>query len=132
MIDLTEDFSLLARRSWVRRAAEAWARAEAEALTLTVDFDDDAGEDWARLMQDGGVIGFVSMVRPLVFIQALHGEAIHNESPDGPVVIFVPRVDDAIFRCDPESIVTMFGGRLSSTALNFDCFSAEDLWYSTV
>jgi hypothetical protein len=119
--------------------ARGWSEADAAALLadaraslpgITVDWDQGAGEYWARCIRDGRVVAFVGMKWPLVILLASAGDA-----PDawrGSVeVLLVEAMDASTLRADSEVLRQFAVRQPQSSAFNPKAFSAEDLvWLS--
>jgi hypothetical protein len=101
-----------------------------------LDWDEDAGEDWARVLTGGKVAVLVSLIGPLAIVigdATGWDRAEAGEGPGGVVVLEVPGLDAVVLRCDPGVLRAAFGDRVvDNPALDADAFSAGDLWFATV
>lgn len=100
------------------------------------DWDEEAGEAWARVLDDRGVVAFVSGQLPLLIVRS-GTSGSPDLGSDVLEVIEVRAVDDRDLRADRTAIEAAFPELASSLAedpslLDPEAFSAEELWYATV
>lgn len=115
----------------VRAAATALSSGES---SRHADWDEEAGERWARVLDDDGVIGFVSGQVPLIIVRS----GVEPFAAEAAVeVVKVNATDADELRADlgaiqealPELAAAI---RDDPTLLNLDAFSAEALWFASV
>ncbi|MEV4420723.1 hypothetical protein AB0L40_12215 [Patulibacter sp. NPDC049589] len=124
--------------SWTVDSVHAATRrlAAASDSRLTIDWDDDAGEDWARLLDGPTVVALISAQIPLLIVSdSLPKPAL--STTDEFVVLTVGEMDTAALSANVEVLRSAFpqiwalsladGGGLSP-----DRFSPDELWFLTV
>jgi hypothetical protein len=141
---MTRDISATLRRAVDRSAT--WSSdgvwrvlddvAGAGGSARTTDWDQDAGEEWGRVVDQEGVVALVSARLPLVFVRS---SAVQ---PDGlrrpvPEVVDVDRTDAIALRATPEALQEAFpeiASVLADAQTDFSPggFAADDLWFLTV
>lgn len=141
---MTRDVSSTLREAWDRRAA--WGPAEVrralEAVTAVreegarPDWDEDAGEGWARVLDDAGVVALVSARLPLVIVRSPLVTADVFGHPE-PEVVQVEATDTSLLRADPEALSMAFPEMehvLGDNQTDFppEGFTADELWFLTV
>ncbi|GIH05281.1 hypothetical protein Rhe02_33480 [Rhizocola hellebori] len=92
-----------------------------------VDWDDAAGEDWARFLDGDLVVGYLSRKIPLLF-----GDSMFRGVVGVPVVYVEARSEDPVLWCDASVLHAAFGHCPRLAGLNSNSFSPDDLWYATV
>jgi hypothetical protein len=107
-------------------------RAIAGRLDSELDWDEGAGEAWARVLDGGRVVVLICMLGPLLIVTGDTAAGLADITAGLPVIT-VPSIDDEILECRGESLRAAFGEQ-GWDAIGFDmaCFSAGDLWYMTV
>lgn len=120
----------ISRGRWSRLAVGQAALALAEISGGDVDWDEDAGECWARVLVEGRLVGLISAVIPFAIVDA--GLESSNWGTGGAVVINVEDFDLPDMFCSSEVLVSAFGSSPRLYFLDVGGFSANDLWYSTV
>ncbi|WP_431931218.1 hypothetical protein [Nonomuraea jabiensis] len=121
-------------RSAASRAA-AWgpgAALDTAALLApggAVDWDEGAGESWARALDGDEVAALVSVRLPLLF--APPGRLAGAALPAEVVAVAVDDLDEAVLSCPEAALAAAFGPGVAGR-LDPDAFSANDLWYVTV
>jgi hypothetical protein len=137
MYDVTEDL-LTARRhgSWpVARLVEAVSHDPA-LLSMRVDWDEAAGEDWLRILKTSMVLGLVWVPGPLVIATSGHHEIVDEvERLTGTTVrqVAVPHLDSPVLCLQTDRVGEIWPGRdWPAEAVDPTCLSAHDLWYATV
>lgn len=94
------------------------------------DWDEFAGENWARvLIQDQPVI-YLHRSAPLVFIQ----KNLQNIIPKVNSLFYITFLDpdDAIYSLDENFFEQWSHGRSKSGELNANSLSVSDIWWATV
>jgi hypothetical protein len=136
MIDVTSKLEsfIAGKVGWQMEQGKELALAIARQFHGSLDWDEDAGEDWARVLADDKVTALVCMTGPLVIVVG-GATAESLEEPDdlgkAVPVIKVPEFDAVVLRCDADILHIAFGD-LATPALDPNAFSASDLWFSTV
>jgi hypothetical protein len=133
MNDLTE--ALLnfesARSGWRVSTSLAVAEALAVAVQGEVDWDREAGEDWARVIRDRQEEALVHMRGPLALVRRSVSAPRVSGFPEHSL-IHVPDLAEPSLRADPAVLVAVFGARADEGSLATRQFSADDLYVSTV
>lgn len=125
-----------ARGTWTPedagRAAEAVAGFEPDRL---VEWDYDAGEKWARVLDGQGVVALISAEAPVMVLRGSEGD------PSTPLdsrlgILWVDALDGPELRTDLPALLAAFPALEETwgedSDLNPDCFTAEELWLATV
>jgi hypothetical protein len=133
MIDISEILAkvVLARAAWSVDAAHEFFGSVAQALVADIDWDEDAGEQWARLVRGNAVVAMAWVSAPLLLVDAEHASDLAVLSVS-ELSILVTSLEAVEITANRERLFEVFGDRAHSVALESDCFSAEDLWYATV
>ncbi|MEV4324294.1 hypothetical protein AB0J37_18840 [Microbispora rosea] len=133
MIDISQPLTLAHRsQSWTIAAAVEAAATVASHVRGEVDWDEGAGEEWARVILEGESIFMISMAMPFAIASlSVPEDAIQNDLIQ---VVWVPSLGSPVLTCDPEALEAGFGDlkSRSSVSLAIGGFSAKDLWYITV
>lgn len=95
------------------------------------DWDQGAGENWARVFINQRVVAFVNMRRPVVVVAAEARSVVPELRVKGVPTIMVPNMDTPVLRADRDLIANL-ADRQISEVLNEAQFSAEDLVWATV
>lgn len=115
---------------WSRLMVGDAALALAETSGGDVDWDEDAGECWARVLVEGRLAGLISAAIPFAIVDIRLENS--NWSARGVVVIYVEDFDLPGMFCSGEVLASAFGSSPRLDLLGISSFSANDLWYSTV
>lgn len=104
--------------------------------TASADWDDDAGEDWARVVGESGVVALVSVRLPIVIGKSSCIAAGALGYPE-PEVVPVEAIDSSLLRADPKALATAFPGieqalADNQTGFSPEGFTADELWFLTV
>lgn len=142
---MTQDISSALRQAFDRRAS--WSPREVRRLLEAViavpgaatfaDWDEDAGEDWARVVDDAGVVALVSARLPIVIARSSLITAGVLGLPPEPEVVPVDATDTSLLRADAEALSTAFPEieqALADNQTSFarEGFTADELWFLTV
>jgi hypothetical protein len=101
------------------------------AATITIDWDETAGEAWGRLILEDNVIALVSSRYPVMFlVDEIEWDL--SKVTEGLVAIEVPALDVPVLRAGLDRLLEMFDEKERFHLLNPDGFSVNDLWYATV
>jgi hypothetical protein len=119
------------RPAWSADRARSLANALTEAIPdAWVDWDEDSGEEWARILEDRFVVALVRAKLPLAII--VRGEANRlRQLNHGAVAIVVDDMDTPLLTATGESVRRAFPEREVSPTLDPAAFSAMDLWFAT-
>jgi hypothetical protein len=119
------------RSDWAPRRSQSLARALTQAIPdARLDWDEDAGEEWVRVLVDQFVVALVRASTPLVI--AVRGELSHLQDIDsGPVVVIVDDLETPWLTATEESLRLAFPEREVSPTLDPAAFSGMDLWFAT-
>lgn len=134
VIDVTSQLiaAMIGRDDWSHGRVLGNARAISVRAMGYIDWDQDAGEEWIRIIVGARVCTFISTAVPLGFLSeasrgSLDVSACHFK------IITVPDMNASVLACAPDVLRAAFGeSAVDSPALDADCFSAEQLWFATV
>jgi hypothetical protein len=133
MIDVTSQLALaaLSRADWSPNRAIDLARMISSGMKGCTDWDQDAGEEWIRVLVGARVLALISIVVPFGFIlETPIGD--QGFSSSGLNLVAVPDMDVRVLTSTREALMAAFGElAVASPALDGDCFSAEELWFVT-
>jgi len=131
MEDLTDLMKRVGQvRTWSRNTSLKIATAYAAQLSAELDWDDGAGEDWARLLDDDQVLAIICMDRPLIF--TFHDVPPYNAEVAALHCVQVDDIDDVNFSCDLGTLMAVFPVGFPMDDWDSDAFSAGDLWWATI
>jgi len=96
-----------------------------------VDYDDDAGEEWGRLLLGNDIVA-------ILWLRGAFG-LVHRRFPDlvprltlaGLVIEAISDWDAPIFTIEPEDLRSLFERETITDAVNPARFSANELWWAT-
>lgn len=111
------------------RSLLEWLSASVEGAKA--DWDEEAGEDWARVLVGTQVVAFVWMRAPLAIVSSVPESVLSGLAERQVAVAQVPDMGSACLCVERRSCVTQFAGRPISDVFNHECFSAEDLVWAT-
>lgn len=96
----------------------------ARVLVAEVDWDEGAGELWARLITGGQVAAALSVRGPILFVReaSVPGELALT-------VVRVPAMDAAVLSCDKAVLQRFFAQDLFTEQFDHTRFSFDDLYY---
>jgi hypothetical protein len=126
-------------------AAAAWSPDDVQRLLRDVsceessrepDWDEEAGEDWGRVVDSDGVVALISGRLPLVIVRASAAHDLRRVDPQVELVV-VGALDSKELRADVGSLTKAFpelGPAITDVPSAFtpERFAAEDLWFLTV
>ena len=95
------------------------------------DWDQGAGENWARLIVNQRVVAFVHMQKPLVIVAAEVSGVADELRAMGVPTIMVPDVDTPFLHAE-RNLIAKLADRQISEVLDEAQFSAEDLVWATI
>lgn len=133
MIDISETLAKasLARAEWPETSARNFFKTVAQALQADIDWDEDAGEQWARFIRGNAVVAMAWVPAPLLLAEAELASDLAVMTV-GELLVLIPSLGAAEITADRQRLSDLFGERAHSLAFDSACFSAEDLWYATV
>jgi hypothetical protein len=133
MIDISATLvkAVLARAGWSETAAHDFFSSVALALLADIDWDEDAGEQWARFIRGDVVVAMAWVSAPLLIADS-EVAADLGVMDVSELTVLVPSMQAVEITADRQCLFELFGDRAHSVALDSACFSAEDLWYATV
>jgi len=134
MIDIAVQLrSFLARRQgWDESQSVRIVTLLASRLGGRLEWDRDAGEDWARISPGESSVVLVYMNGPLLLVTEDIADRLRDMASGLPLVE-VPAFNAVVLTCDPHVLRDAFGDRTwRNRALDPDHFSAQDLWFCTV
>ena len=130
-IDISDVLSDVASHVWDRvRARDVLELTSARIEGSTTDWDEAAGEDWARLICGRHVVAFIWTRGPLAIISDAAASALTDLTQQKVSIVRVPDTDSQCLM-STRSSVEKFAGRPVSPVLNNAQFSAEDLVWAT-
>ena len=137
MIDVTAKMKsfIAAKAGWRPEQGKELAQVLARQFGDGLDWDEDAGEDWARVLEGEKVTVLVCMTGPMAIVigDAASRVFVDTGDADALVVIYVPEFDAVVLHCDAIVLRDAFGDRVwDNPALDTDAFSASELWFCTV
>jgi len=95
-----------------------------------MDWDEESGEEWARVLVDQFVVALVRAKIPLVIV--VRGElSLVRQIEHAAVMIVVDDMDSPSLSATSKSIGHAFQEREVSPTLDPSAFSAMDLWFAT-
>jgi hypothetical protein len=132
MIDISETlrFAHAKAASWDPASALQLASEIGSPHGGTVDWDGGAGESWARLIDDGRVVAYVSTVLPLVIVEESATSADANYGIASAIV--VTTFEAPVLSAGQGVLGEVFGESDRLNLMDPSNFSADDLWYATV
>jgi hypothetical protein len=104
----------------LRRNAKSW-----------VQWDEDSGELWARVLLGDKVIAIISSVQPIALLAHSFNEQLVTQLEDDIVVIKFHEYDGQEFSLDPEVYYKLFGERWRTETSDIMRFSAHDLYFQS-
>lgn len=121
------------KADWRRERSVQLGGAIAARLDSPLDWDEGAGEGWARVLAGGRVVVLICMSGPLLIVTGDTAAGVADITAGLPVIT-VPSIDDEILQCRGDSLRAAFGEQGWDNETGFDMarFSAGDLWYMTV
>jgi hypothetical protein len=134
MIDITPELQafIAQQQDWGNDQSAEVAAAVAGELSAQLDWDRDAGEDWARVLLSDNSGVMICMSGPLVITTADVAMKITAKTGDFPVIT-VPSLDAIELTCDAQILRAAFGDQAwNNPALKVQHFSADELWFTTV
>lgn len=141
---MTQDISHALRQAFERRSS--WGPKDVRRLLDAViavagqaaagDWDEGAGEGWARVVDDAGVLALISARLPIVIGRSSLCASGVLGWPD-PETVLVETIDTSLLGADADALATAFPEIQRSLACNqtgFEPqgFTAEELWFLTV
>jgi hypothetical protein len=134
MIDIAPQLESFIRHKhgWSLERSVHVAAAIAAELKTRLNWDEDAGEDWARLLFKDQAGVMIYMAGPLVVTSSDVAAQVAVIASDVPV-ISVPTLDALVLTCDAQTLRAAFGNQVwENPALNPEHFSADELWFCTI
>jgi hypothetical protein len=129
-IDKYLEDAVIAAANWTTGSALETANDLKPQPSSRVDWDEGAGESWARVIDKRRVVGMVSTKLPIVFIEkALDMRSIDVKSIS---VVQVCDMESIELSAQLSSLEQAFGESSRFHMLSSAGFSADDLWYATV
>lgn len=132
MIDITPQLRSFAaaKASWATGRSVKIAKALGRVSVARIDWDEDAGENWIRVITGVNVIAMVSTLGPLVIVSEEIAEMVNTDQFEA---VIVSNMEDATLAADIGTLVEAFDRRIDlSPALDPACFTANELWFVSV
>jgi len=98
----------------------------------SLDWDEDAGESWARFLRRNNVFIYVRADMPVVIVLRAYASEVESALSGQVVVINVPSMSAQNFSFDVSEIGRLFPEHIWSSDVNPNSFSIDELWYTTV
>ncbi|MDP9074418.1 MAG: hypothetical protein M3N98_09655 [Actinomycetota bacterium] len=96
------------------------------------DWDDDAGEEWGRILIGNLVIAYIHAGLPLVLARSSHSSYLKDATDDvDPIVIVVSDLRQPELSAS-EEVLQDLAHRQLTNAIDPKKFSAMDLWFASV
>jgi hypothetical protein len=97
-----------------------------------LDWDEGAGEEWARIADTHGIVALIHLHVPLALVAANHADELDlaKHLPTYSIAT-VANMDAPILSAHHDDLETLAGRKVSS-AIDPEEFSANDLWWVTV
>jgi DNA-binding transcriptional LysR family regulator len=135
-IDITDQLLQASRvpgRWSEQHLATALQRLQEAYPDIAVDWDTEAGENWASLLVDHHVVAFVHNRLPLAMhVEHAHDSVARDLERMGLIVIPSPGYDERLFRVTPEAWSVAFPDYPITEEQDLSSFSMHDLWYDTI
>ena len=131
MTDITSLLRTAISRSigWNREAFDGVLRTVSGSLKgVMIDWDPEAGENWARILLGKEVVGLVSVRCPFVIL--LRGVARDILLKDVVTILAVDTTADRVFKVDRE-VLQQLTGREVSDNWNPEKCSIDEIWWAT-
>ncbi|MFG2091911.1 MULTISPECIES: hypothetical protein [unclassified Spirillospora] len=119
--------ALLVAGTWSALTAQSMASDLARDMSAEVDWDENAGETWLRVIAGKQVVGLISTVLPFAFIQE---NTMAKE--EGMVIVTVDDFNYPQLSCSLSTLNNAFDVPERLQLLDLEKFSVNDLWYATV
>lgn len=117
---------------WSSRLLQATLTELAEALHgSAVDYDEDAGEEWGRLLVGDDVVAILWLRGAFALVQQEFSDLVPRLTSAGVIVEIVSDWDAPLFTIEPEDLRLLFGRETISDAVNPARLSANELWWAT-
>src|SRR3954465_12793078 len=134
--DATDAFAAArSRGSWPMHALVEAVATDPALQGMRVEWDEDAGEEWLRILKTSMVLGLVWVPGPLVVATSGHHEIVDEvERLTATTVeqIAVPHLDSPVLCLQPDRLTDIWPGReWPRDAIDPACLSAHDLWHAT-
>src|SRR3954447_13938980 len=134
--DATNAFAAARSRGpWPMRALVEAVATDPALQGMRVEWDEDAGEEWLRILKTSMVLGLVWVPGPLVVATSGHHEIVDEvERLTATTVeqIAVPHLDSPVLCLRADRLEEIWPGReWPREAIDPGCLSAHDLWYAT-
>lgn len=105
-------------------------------MELELDWDDGAGEEWARLSNwSDGIVCMINVKLRLVFIRKKYKIKNIEKILEGFEIVFTENYDSEDWSMDVgklESEIPEINWHASEDAVNTSCFSLNDFYFATV
>lgn len=98
----------------------------------SLDWDQDAGENWARFLRRNNVFIYVRVDMPVVIVLSTYASEVESLFSNKVTVITVPDMAVQNYSLDASEIDRLFPENIWSSEVNPDKFSIDELWYTTV
>jgi hypothetical protein len=134
MLDISEDLLKAAsmRSEWTRDQGRLLALTLSDSIPdAGLDWDEDAGEEWARILVEEDVAALVRIRIPLVIVVRQEARRIGGEIGDAAILIVVDDMDALNLSAQEDSLLMAFPERELSANLDPEEFSSSDLWFAT-
>jgi hypothetical protein len=98
----------------------------------TLDWDEEAGEMWARFLRREDAFIYVRVEMPLIFVLSTYFSEVESLLRPMVVTLAVPNMIARNYSLDPSEIGRFFPEHIWPVEVNPVTFSINELWYATV
>lgn len=116
------DWTQLVSRIRMLAASEGWA----------VDWDQGAGEAWARVLDGTSPVALVWTAIPFAFVHPRASELRRLLAGSGVEILELSDFDEPILRLDPDALNEVIEFKRWPEVITPSRLSASDLWWATV
>ena len=96
-----------------------------------VDYDEDAGEEWGRLLLGNDVVAMLWLRGAFGLVHRRFSDMVPRLTSAGLVIEVIADWDAPIFTIEPEDLRSLFERETISDSVNPARFSANELWWAT-
>lgn len=132
-IDLSEKLRAARRRpAWSSESLQATLTRLGEAIPGSkVDHDEEAGEEWGRLLVSDEIVAILWSRGAFAFVHREFADLVPLLASDGVIVEIVADWDARSFRLEPEDLRSLFERAAISDTVDPEQLSASELWWAT-
>lgn len=117
---------------WSSQRLNATLAALAEAVPgSAVDYDEDAGEEWARLLLGNDIVAILWLRGAFGLVHRRFSDLVPQLTSAGLVIEVISDWDAPVFTIDREDLCSLFERGTMTDAVNPARLSASELWWAT-